>query len=146
MVIRPENGIISEVTHVLSLVIFVVSRGPLVWLNKPMAAKTETIKLSCEKSTYIVRLSGKVLGEKSRVLLVCKPWCAGESVRRPMSSLMYPTPCTGPSGAPYLTGNQLAVWEMRRDGMCTQRCRISGGPRRTRRSQNRPRRIGNRMD
>lgn len=69
----PENGTISEVIHVLCLMILVGSSGPLVWLNKPMAAKTATIRLSCEKSTYIVRLSGKVSGEESRVLLVCRP-------------------------------------------------------------------------
>ena len=90
-VMWPEKGIISEVTQVLSLTILVGSRG-LFWLNNPMAVKTATIKLSCEKSTYTVRLSGKVVGEERRVLFVCRPWCGGELVRRPMSSLIYPTP------------------------------------------------------
>ena len=91
-VMWPEKGTISEVIQVLSLTILVGSRGRFFWLNNPMAVKTATIKLSCEKSTYIVRLSGKVVGEERRVLLVCRPWCGGELARRPMSSLMYPTP------------------------------------------------------
>lgn len=91
-VMWPEKGTISEVTQVLSLTILVGSRGRFLWLNKPMAVKTATIKLSCEKSTYIGRLSGKVVGEERRVLFVCRPWCGGELVRRPMSSLIYPTP------------------------------------------------------
>ena len=87
-----ERATILEMTHVLCLVDFVGSRGSLDWLNKTMAAKTVTITLSCEKSTYIARSSGKVLGEESRVLLVCRPSGAGEFVRRPMSLLTYPTP------------------------------------------------------
>ena len=66
-------GTILKVIRLLFLNIFVASRGSLVWSNRPTAAKTSTIKLSCEKSTYVVRSSGRVMtGEGSTELLVCR--------------------------------------------------------------------------
>ena len=74
-------------------------------LNRPSAVYIAIISLSCEKSAYIVRLSGKDMGDASSVRFVCVLSRTGVSVRRARSSLIYPTPCTGPSRWPYLIIN-----------------------------------------
>lgn len=61
-------------------------------LKRPMAEMIAVIWSSCEKSAYIERLSGNVVGDESRVLLVCVWSCTGVSVKRASSSLTQPTP------------------------------------------------------
>ena len=75
--------------------------------------------------------------------MVCRPSCAGECVRRPMSSLMYPTPLTGPNEPPYLTNSAISYMSVVTDRYIrTLHCRISRGPQHTRRSQRLPREHG----